>query len=578
MPITDLTGTSWRFGEYLYGKSTFSYNVTYDITMNNYVIKNSNSVLSSKYYTDSGGRFYFIPAFTWYDFTGNLIGSSAAWLYQKNQIASEIRNGFEYLDLTFTGGADVTNADLIAWLEANATRMYDEEPESPEELPGGTTITYDGGTIAAVVSGGTATLKCAGLKMKTDITVKAAEGGVNLPTYDGDVEIEGEEIPDSGSGGTAEFNIAYGDTAPTDTSKLWIKANEPEAVSVTSNLVVGSEELITGVAEMKDALYYHSAAAVGTKIYIFGGYYLSNSNTRANAYVFDTITDTRTEITSMPSGLYHMGIAAVGTKIYLLGGRSGTVSQTYIREYDTENDTYTNVASLEQQTHAIATVAVGTKIYLFGGAYGSNNTRRNTIYEFDTEQKTITNIGAKLPKAASDITAAAVGTKIYLFGGDVGSDRLDTINVFDTENYSIATLSVTLPVARASMGSAAVGKKIYLFGGGSDNTIMVFDTESNTIATLDAKLPGALYSICAAAVGTKIFLVGAQNQKTIHAFVTSFPLAANNLLIEASIKENVVNILPNVELGVNNVYLGNADGNGEKVDAYLHNGTEWVEV
>lgn len=61
--------------------------------------------------------------------------------------------------------------DFATWLQANATKQG-EEPDTP-----GTTITYDGGTIAAVAAGGTATLKCAGLKMKTDITIKAAEGG-----------------------------------------------------------------------------------------------------------------------------------------------------------------------------------------------------------------------------------------------------------------------------------------------------------------------------------------------------------------------------------------------------------------
>ena len=471
-------------------------------------------------------------------------------------------------------------------------------------------IRYKGVDIAAIEPGKTTTVKCSGKKMKTDVSVTAealklqektadkngdvtADSGFDglskvtvnvegevLPKYDGEVIIEGEPESGGGDGGSAEFNIAYGDTAPTDTSKLWVKANEPEAVKVTSNLVVGNEELITGVSEMKEALYGHSAAAVGTKIYTFGGYYNGYINTRDKAYVYDTVANANSEITSMPFGLYDMGVAAVGAKIYLFGGANNGTAKDYVREYDTENDTYTTVASLAQSSRDMATAAVGTKIYLFGGAYGSNS-KSNAIYEFDTEQKTITKIGATLPKSAYGIAAAAVGTKIYLFGGYNGSDYFDTINVFDTENYSIETLSVTLPVATYAMASAAIGKKIYLFGGFSgtlSDAISVFDTESNTIATLDAKLPSGLFYIEAVAVGTTIFLVGASNNKTIHKFVTSFPLAANNLLIEASIKTNAVNILPNVELGVNNVYLGNAEGNGEKVEAYLHNGTEWVEV
>ncbi len=50
-----------------------------------------------------------------------------------------------------------------------------------------TLITYDGDAIASVVSGGTATLRCAGKKMKTDITVKAADGEV-VEEYDGHID------------------------------------------------------------------------------------------------------------------------------------------------------------------------------------------------------------------------------------------------------------------------------------------------------------------------------------------------------------------------------------------------------
>lgn len=68
--------------------------------------------------------------------------------------------------------SDVTNGQqLLDWLKANATKQG-EEPDTP-----GTTITYDGDTIASVVSGGTATLRCAGKKMKTDIIVTAGSAG-----------------------------------------------------------------------------------------------------------------------------------------------------------------------------------------------------------------------------------------------------------------------------------------------------------------------------------------------------------------------------------------------------------------
>ncbi|MBQ2438848.1 MAG: hypothetical protein II267_03055, partial [Paludibacteraceae bacterium] len=82
---------------------------------------------------------------------------------------------------------------------------------------------------------------------------------------DGEVIIEGEPESGGGDGGSAEFNIAYGDTAPEDTTKLWVKANEPEAVSITSAVVTAGEELENSVGTLPSTAKRNmSAAAVGT--------------------------------------------------------------------------------------------------------------------------------------------------------------------------------------------------------------------------------------------------------------------------------------------------------------------------
>jgi N-acetylneuraminic acid mutarotase len=192
---------------------------------------------------------------------------------------------------------------------------------------------------------------------------------------------------------------------------------------------------------------------------------------------------------------------------------------------------------------------------------------------------------------AGNTTAALVGSKVYLFGGFtyVGGKGayVNTINVFDIENNTVEKLSTTLPSVSEGIAAAAFGTKIYLFGGVGNfsacyASINVFDTESDAIETLNTMIPMKASEIASAVVGTKAYLFGGYDGTntlaTINVFTALMPLATNNMLIEASATKNRFNLLPNVELGVNNVYLGNADGNGERVDAYLHNGTEWVEV
>ena len=401
-------------------------------------------------------------------------------------------------------------------------------------------------------------------------------------------------IGNAGSDGdTAEFNIAYGDTEPTDTSKLWIKTSEPEAARVVSKVEGGIAELEAGIGTLPATIYGIAAAAVGTKVYLFGG---NKDNTSAGflktIYVFDTESNAITTLSAtLPTAAGQIAAVAVGTKIYLFGGvNSSTSSSGYLTKiyvFDTESNTITTLsAALPAKASDIAAAAVGTKIYLFGGVYwSSGRVYRNTIYVFNTESNTITTLSVTLPTSASDIAAAAVGTKIYLFGGQSGnSSYLNTIYVFDTESNTITTLSATLPAAIYGIAAAAVGIKVYLFGGRSSNTkktIYVFDAESNTITTLSVTLPTSATDIAAAAVGTKIYLFGGFSSAlldTINVFVVAFPLAVNNILIEASTTQNIFNLLPTVELGVNAVYLGNADGVAETAAAALYVDGAWTEI
>lgn len=189
--ITDLTGTTWKFGSKLSADTTksFLYNVdwTYVITYDE-IETGSNSVFGGAYIPSD---YYFpVESITERDMATNktLYYAYVTSIDVKAYASSHYPN-FQSFTVTFTGGADVNNTDLITWIRMNARLV--EEPTTT------TTITYGGETIATLEAGQTATIKAAEYEFDHDLVFKAGSGGSGGggEEYDGTVVIEGEAIP-----------------------------------------------------------------------------------------------------------------------------------------------------------------------------------------------------------------------------------------------------------------------------------------------------------------------------------------------------------------------------------------------
>ena len=115
-----------------------------------------------------------------------------------------------------------------------------------------------------------------------------SEKGVELPETATTYEIMSKiaEI----SGGGVSLNIAYGETAPEDTSKLWIKANEPANVSVGSDIEnvetyiesTGTQYIDTGVIPTNHRVKMKFQKTNSSNGSVFGSY--GNKNPESNVY------------------------------------------------------------------------------------------------------------------------------------------------------------------------------------------------------------------------------------------------------------------------------------------------------
>lgn len=379
--------------------------------------------------------------------------------------------------------------------------------------------------------------------------------------------------------GGAEFNVAYGDTAPEDTSKLWIKGAEPDSVKFTPK-VIGNEQ-ISQIGGLGSRVIGSACACVGNKIFLLGST-LSDDNGSIRYFDLDTNQWYTSEVT-FDSYYGMMSAEAVGNIIYLFGGyTAGPRYVGYIRKYNVLTNELTTLSSTISAGGKTATVRVGNKIYTLGGttAYRTYN---HDIYCFDAETEISTKLEIKSP-GGGDRAVAAVGNKIYLFGGYPGTNPIHCI---DVSNNTISQLTTVLPFNLVDAQAKAVGTNIYIFGGGKTTSssdknqkIVRFNTITEEVGVLSGEFPEsvAIDDILSNAVkDNKIYIFAGTGN--LYCFNVDMELASNHVLIQPEINENIFPLITDqMEIGIKNVYRGDSNGKGQLEKSYLYRRNKWRKV
>jgi N-acetylneuraminic acid mutarotase len=166
------------------------------------------------------------------------------------------------------------------------------------------------------------------------------------------------------------------------------------------------------IGHLPAALSDLSAVSIGETAYVLGGY----DGQRPSESVFRT-SDGRsfTTVARLPTAVRYAAVAALGSRIYAFGGELSTGADTdTIQEYDTGTGRASVVGRLpDAVSHASAVVLNGV-IYLLGGR--RNSAPSDRILRFDPSRHVALPAG-RLPAPVFDAasgTAAGVG---YLAGG-----------------------------------------------------------------------------------------------------------------------------------------------------------------
>jgi hypothetical protein len=130
---------------------------------------------------------------------------------------------------------------------------------------------------------------------------------------------------------------------------------------------------------------------------------------------------------NMPIPRYHISCAAVGGKIYVFGGHDGTTWRADTQIYDVANNTWSIGPSLPGGgRHGLRAAVIGKDIYVIGGYNGGYVT---WAHEFDTVTGTWRVIES-MPTGRVYTSADTVDGKIYVIGGDV-SGQTNVVEEYD---------------------------------------------------------------------------------------------------------------------------------------------------
>lgn len=408
-----------------------------------------------------------------------------------------------------------------------------------------------------------------------------------------------------GSGGGVEFNIAYGDTPPEDTSKLWVKTSEPNKIIISTELekeIVSNDTL---ACVYTPDYYNHTDGATGVvdgKIYLLGGVCKST----ISCYDPQKNMFTTLEQTLPAEGLIQMAYATVGKRIYMFGGQANGSGTSYYRNkiyyFDAETKEVVKLSEVmpESCPNYPSACAVGTNIIL---TQVYKSTPNNKLYCFDTLTEKLSELPFTLPYAVQGGSLVSDGKYVYFVGGKTGSDSFYSVLRIDIEEQMVTDLRIDLGTLLYNGQAALLGSKLFVWGRPYyKNSNYYYGTEvadiytKNTQKSLNLDMIGSdytFYKARAVAFGDSIYLfngyLGSSDNSTKNTDVYKFCpgeekilLPKNALCIKTTTGAIEVPIINSdslkVEAGVFVALKGNENGEGEAVDAAIYKDEKWINI
>lgn len=393
---------------------------------------------------------------------------------------------------------------------------------------------------------------------------------------------------------SVDLNIAYGDVAPANTNKLWVKSASPDIITISSDFAYKNCEETTGAATNNIFSSILDVCDGGYCLYIL----TSNAIYRMSKTTFEcSIVYSVSSATSL---------CLVNNKIFYLSthhteysspnpyGDNWQRDQAKLFSYDLSNNTVKEITKVGVVSHYKGKiVAYNGDVYMVGGGdyyrwYSAMSGMSGTEYNqakvvtiYSPNKNTVKTFAVDTGNTWNS-NRVLIGDKIYVFGGAL-NDAKDAaqnngIYVIDLSSSTSQKLNATLPIATSKIGVSALGEDIYISGGlKTEGIVYKYNIPTDTIKKIDIALTHNRAACSTFFVGPNLYLAGT-NTNIDKVRIFSY-LQNSNLKLLCTYKGDKFKFSENLTESISNilgVYKGDENNIAQLVESYAYDGTNWV--
>eukprot|EP01090_Pellita_catalonica_P014350 TRINITY_DN3640_c0_g2_i1.p1 TRINITY_DN3640_c0_g2~~TRINITY_DN3640_c0_g2_i1.p1 ORF type:complete len:866 (+),score=140.71 TRINITY_DN3640_c0_g2_i1:238-2598(+) len=268
--------------------------------------------------------------------------------------------------------------------------------------------------------------------------------------------------------------------------------------------------------EVPQKLFRHTASAIGTNIYVFGG------DPNNGLSILDTITNQwrRPKTTGpAPKAYQAHSSCAIGDKLYIYGGGHKEVFYESLHILDTATLTWTApqmFGDIPKKRRAHVAAVVKSEMVIFGGSSGRSPATDIHVLNTDTMHWAKLDLPQPAIEARGYLSATTIGDCIVFFGGTTNVDVFTDVRILHIGNrrwLSEKELNFS-SLARFGHSANKIGNWLLVFGGNSGkhylNDVTLLNLETMSWFKLDCSgaRPSPRSFHTSVVVDKKMYVVG----------------------------------------------------------------------